>query len=308
MTRPISRGTEQKHREQTADPNIIMYFSTAHIFLCLLASAAALDPPAKRCSSQFRVFDNTAYTNVSVGYGTTNINWIPDYVCSPLTTGGALPSAQEWKSAVLQWNVYPGYPLVLDCENLYFSDESTADRYLEMLSTLQTWAADVVPTGQIIGWYGLPENTIPQLYGHYRRLIANHTKHAFFPSAYTFSDSLPKWNDSLNSVVKTIKAIDDTLPIWPYTWPQYHNNYTFFPVDLWKRELDILAGHEDINGFVVWGGKNHQVCNDSCQASAGQQPWLAATREFLIKLYGIYNGRPERIGAQTFDYDDSPCA
>lgn len=250
--------------------------------------------------SRFRVYDNTAYTNTSIGYGTTNINWIPNYVCSPLVKGGVLPSVEEWKNIVLQWNIYPGYPLVLDCEDLYFTAESTADLHLEILSALQTWAADVLPDDQIIGWYGLSGNTLPQLYDHYKELITNHSNHAFFPSAYTFSSSLSNWNNSLNSVVKIINNINDTLPIWPYTWPQYHGNYSFIPVDLWENELHILSNNDDIDGFVIWGGKNHAVCNDSCQGTAGQQPWLNATRTYLSNLYGIYNGQQQKSGGQLF--------
>ncbi|OOQ90784.1 hypothetical protein PEBR_02544 [Penicillium brasilianum] len=251
-------------------------------------------------ASQFHVFDNTAYTNTSIGYKSTNINWIPAYICNPLTQGGVIPSASDWKSIVLQWNIYPGYPLVLDCEDLYFTSTSTADTNLQILSTLQTWAAEVIPSGQIIGWYGLSGNTLSSLYGHYQSLIANYSNHAFFPSAYTFSSSLSTWNTSLNSVIRTINAIDDTLPIWPYTWPQYHNNYSFIPVDLWQNELAILSSNTNVDGFVIWGGKNHAVCNDTCQATAGQQPWLNATRSFLSNLYGIYNGEPQKTGAQAF--------
>ncbi|EED18694.1 hypothetical protein TSTA_124220 [Talaromyces stipitatus ATCC 10500] len=247
-------------------------------FILKVLSAAAVVGAAR--ASNFHVFDNTAYTNTSIGYQSTNINWIPAYVCNPLTKGGFLPSVTEWKNIVLEWNVYPGYPLVLDCEDIYFTNESTADLYLEILSSLQTWAAEVIPPGQIIGWYGL--------------------SHAFFPSAYTFSSSISTWNNSLNSVINTITAINDTLPIWPYTWPQYHNNYSFIPVELWETELEILSSNSHLDGFVIWGGKNYAVCNDSCQATAGQQPWLNATRSYLSNLYGIYNGKLQKTGAQIF--------
>ncbi|KAL4862066.1 hypothetical protein BDV12DRAFT_203405 [Aspergillus spectabilis] len=266
----------------------------AFLTLALLSAANAA------VRSDFRVFDNTAYTNTSIGYGTTNINWIPAYVCNPLTSGGVLPSEDMWKNIVLQWNIYPGYPLVLDCEDLYFTSTSTADLNLDLLSTLQTWAAQVVPPNQIIGWYGLSGNTLPSLYDHYRSLIANHTNHAFFPSAYTFTGSLATWNNSLTSVLNAIKTIDSTLPVWPYTWPQYHRNYSFFPVDLWQNELKALARNSYVDGFVIWGGKNHAVCNDACQATAGQQAWLNATRTYLTELYGLYGAEPERKGVQNF--------
>ncbi|KAJ6123867.1 hypothetical protein N7471_011184 [Penicillium samsonianum] len=251
--------------------------------------------------STFRVFDNTAYTNTSIGHGSTNINWIPAYVCNPLTKGGVLPSADEWKSIVREWNIHPSYPLVLDCEDLYFTSTSTADLYLEIMSTLQTWAADVIPADQIIGWYGLSGNTIPSLYPHYRSLIANHSNHAFFPSAYTFSDSLSTWQSSLSSVVAKIQAINSSLPRWPYTWPQYHGNYSFIPGALWESELEALAANEDIDGFVIWGGKNHAVCNDACQEVAGQEPWLNITRTYLDSLYGIYGREAEKTGAQLYN-------
>ncbi|KAJ5654394.1 hypothetical protein N7490_001397 [Penicillium lividum] len=251
-------------------------------------------------AASFHVFDNTAYTNTSIGYGTTNINWIPAYVCNPLTEDGVLPSADVWKAIVLEWNVYPSYPLVIDCEKIYFTSTSTADLHLEMMSTLQTWAADVIPSGQIIGWYGLSGNTISSLYDHYRSLIANYTSHAFFPSAYTFSDSISTWETSLTSVLKKINTINDSLPIWPYTWPQYHGNYSFLPSTLWEDELNYLADNSGVDGFVIWGGKNHAVCNDTCQSTAGQQPWLNVTRTYLDSLYGIYSGDAKVEGAQVF--------
>lgn len=252
-------------------------------------------------ASNFRVFDSTAYTNTSIGYGASNINWIPNYVCSPLVAAGALPSSSAWKSIVLEWNIYPGYPLVLDCENIYLSSASTADHNLEVMKTLQTWAAQVLPNDQIIGWYGLAGNTIPSLYPQYRSLIANHSNHAFFPSAYTFSSSLGTWNTSLNDVLGKAKDIDASIPVWPFTWPQYHNSpYSFYPVDLWSSQLDVLTGNQDVNGFIVWGGKNHQVCGDACQAIAGKQPWLNATRTYLKGLYGVYGGTPQKQGGQLF--------
>ncbi|KAJ5537807.1 hypothetical protein N7494_007286 [Penicillium frequentans] len=251
-------------------------------------------------ASTFRVFDDTAYLNTSIGYGTTNINWIPAYVCNPLTKGGVLPSADTWKDIVLEWNVYPSYPLVIDCEDLYFTDDSTADLYLEIMSTLQTWASDVIPSGQIIGWYGLSGNTIVGLYDHYRSLIANYSDHAFFPSAYTYSSSITTWHTSLTTVLEKINTINDSLPVWPYTWPQYHGNYSFIPSNLWEEELEILAENSDVDGFVIWGGKNHAVCDDACQDVAGTEPWLNVTRTFLDSLYGIYSGDASVSGSQLF--------
>jgi hypothetical protein len=252
-------------------------------------------------TTNFRVFDSTAYTNTSIGYGASSINWIPNYVCSPLVANGTLPSASTWQSIVLEWNVYPGYPLVLDCENIYLSSSSTADHNLLAMKTLQTWAAQVLPRDQIIGWYGLSGNTAASLYGHYRDLIANHSNHAFFPSAYTFSSSLASWNTSLNGVIAKIKTIDASLPVWPFMWPQYHNSpYDFYPVDLWESQLEVLTGNADVNGYVIWGGKNHQVCGDACQAIAGKNPWLSATRTYLRGLYGVYGETPQKEGGQLF--------
>ncbi|KAM3504259.1 hypothetical protein MY11210_008417 [Beauveria gryllotalpidicola] len=252
-------------------------------------------------ASPFFVFDSTAYTNTTIGFGTSNINWIPAYVCDPLVADGALPTRQDWQGIVAQWAVYPGYPLVLDCENIYLDSAETADANLATMQTLQTWAAAVLPAGQIIGWYGLAGNTPEALYEYYQALIANHSSHAFFPSAYTFSDSLSTWSDALDTVLAQSKAINGTLPVWPFMWPQYHNSpYSFYPVSLWQSQLQALEGNADVDGFVVWGGKNHDVCDDACQNVAGEQPWLNATRSFLEELYGIFNQSPERSGRQEF--------
>ncbi len=205
----------------------------------LLAALAGLALQAA-VAAGFRVFDNTAYTNTSIGFGSSNINWIPNYVCSPLLAGGSLPPAETWKAVVRQWAVYPGAPLVLDCEQLYLNDAATADTNLAWLAALQTWAAEVLPRGSVVGWYGLVGNTDAALYGHYRALIANHTPTAFFPSAYTFTDSHATWAASLTKVLAAAGAIDRSLPVVPYTWPQYHGNYSFFPVDLWTQEWEWL--------------------------------------------------------------------
>ncbi|TQV92009.1 hypothetical protein IF1G_09081 [Cordyceps javanica] len=252
-------------------------------------------------AQNFVVFDSTAYTNTSIGFGTSPINWIPAYVCNPLVADGAAPSRPDWQRIVAQWNVHPGYPLVLDCENIYLGSAATADANLATMQKLQTWAAEVLPAGQIIGWYGLAGNTPASLFGHYRALIANHSSHAFFPSAYTFSSSLDAWQKSLSTVLAQIKVINDSLPTFPFVWPQYHNSpFSFYPVSLWQNQLLGLKKNSDVDGFVIWGGKNHAVCNDACQAIAGAQPWLNATRSFLNELYGIYNQSPQRSGRQVF--------
>ncbi|KAM3532966.1 hypothetical protein MY4038_003781 [Beauveria bassiana] len=171
-------------------------------------------------ASPLFVFDSTAYTNTTIGFGTSHINWIPAYVCNPLVADGA------------------------------------------------------------------------------RRAPASH---ALFPSAYTFSGSFDEWRERLGTVIVQSKAIDGALPVWPFVWPQYHNSpFAFYPVSLWQSQLRALEGHEDVDGFVVWGGKNHAVCNDACQRIAGEQPWLEATRSFLGELYGIFNQSPERSGRQAF--------
>ncbi|KAM3543496.1 hypothetical protein ARSEF1564_003548 [Beauveria bassiana] len=210
-------------------------------------------------ASPLFVFDSTAYTNTTIGFGTSHINWIPAYVCNPLVADGALPTQQAWQRIVTPWAVHPGYPLVLDCENICLKSAATADANLATIS------------------------------------------HALFPSAYTFSGSFDEWRERLGTVIAQSKAIDGALPVWPFVWPQYHNSpFAFYPVSLWQSQLRALEGHEDVDGFVVWGGKNHAVCNDACQRIAGEQPWLEATRSFLGELYGIFNQSPERSGRQAF--------
>lgn len=268
--------------------------SLSIIASCLLFFGTAM--------ANFPVFDCTAYTNATIGYGTSNINWIPNYVCSPIVDGGKLPTKAQWQSIVLEWNVHPGFPLVLDCENLYLDSSSTADAHLATMKTLQTWAAGVVPSGQIIGWYGLVQNTDSSLQDHYRDLIANHSSHAFFPSAYTYvGKDLAAWNATLNSAISNANAIESSLPLWVFVWPQYHDSpNTFYSVDGWTARLNLLRDKAAVDGVVIWGGKNHAVCDSSCQMSAGSLPWLKATRTYLTALYGLYGDSPQKSGAQVF--------
>jgi hypothetical protein len=65
--------------------------------------------------------------------------------------------------------------------------------------------------------------------------------------------------------------------------------------------LEALASNEHVDGFVIWGGKNHAVCNDACQIVAGKEPWLNITRIYLDNLYGIYGSEVKETGAQLFN-------
>jgi hypothetical protein len=239
----------------------------------------------------FTVYDNTDYQNVTIGHGSTPINWVPNYVCSPLVSSGGLPDETQWKSIVSTWNEHPGYPLVLDCEDLYISgNASNALNHYQRLLSLQTWAAEVVPAGQTIGWYGLVGNTPSTYYSYYRQLIAAYPKHAYFPSAYTFSASTSTWKSTLESNIAIAQAVNSSIPIYPYIWPQYHSGstgvtaYSFIPAAQWTTELDDLHAESGLSGFVIWGGNNTAACNASCQAFA-DGPWVGATQTFLDSIY-----------------------
>jgi hypothetical protein len=153
--------------------------------------------------------------------------------------------------------------------------------------SLPAWARDVEPT-QIIGWYGLVENTSPANYSYYQDLIAQDSNTAFFPSGYTFSASEETWDATIQTAKTTAAAIDSSVPDILYIWPQYHPgstpaalSLTFIPAAQWSVELAQIA-EAGFPAVVIWGGLSTSgTCATTCESGARSEAWLSVTQSFL---------------------------
>ncbi|MFD7134775.1 discoidin domain-containing protein [Streptomyces sp. NPDC059894] len=257
----------------------------------LAAAALMLPSPAGAAADpDFTLYDNTEYASATIGGTSVVSSFVPNRVCTPLVENGALPGEDEWKSIVQSYNRNTDGPLALDCESLYLNSTSTAADHYTRLLQLQSWAREVAPD-QVIGWYGLLNNTISANYGYYRNLIAANPDTAFFPSLYTYSANETSWNSTLTADIAKAAAVDADVPLLPYIWPQYHGgsspaslDYTFIPAAQWSVQLATIV-ELGLPGAVVWGGwPISQTCDDACQAEAPTAGWLAATRSFLDEL------------------------
>ncbi|MFC8450848.1 discoidin domain-containing protein [Kitasatospora sp. NPDC057223] len=280
-------------RLRTALAGLIVCFAVgAPAAVGLPAGAATAVSAAATAGSAtgFTLYDNTAYTSApaGVGHGAVRSNLVPNYTCTPLVAGGALPGEAQWEAIVSAANVDPSAPLVLDCESLYLNGTAAnAADHLARLSQLQSWARKVAAPGQTIGWYGLLGNTSAAYRPLYQQLIQQDGPAAFFPSAYTFSANETTWSTTLTGNLATAAAIATGVPVYPYIWPQYHQGSSpdslslgFVPAAQWSYQLATL--HDlGLGGAVVWGGSNTTVCDPACQAAAAGQGWLAQTRAFL---------------------------
>lgn len=257
----------------------------------LAIAALTLPAPVQAAADPgFTLYDNTEYTSAAIGGTSVVSSFVPNRVCTPLVEDGGLPGEDEWKAIVQSYNRNTGGPLVLDCETLYLSSTSTAADHYARLLQLQTWAREVAPD-QVIGWYGLLNNTTDANYAYYRELIAADPDTAFFPSLYTYSTNETTWNTTLTADVTKAAAVDADVPLLPYIWPQYHGgsspsslDYTFVPTAQWSVQLATLS-ELGLPGAVVWGGwPISETCDDACQDAAPSAGWLAATRSFLSDL------------------------
>ncbi|MFD6421833.1 discoidin domain-containing protein [Streptomyces sp. NPDC060198] len=265
---------------------------TAVLTAVLVAAALAVPGPARAVTADpdFTLYDNTAYTSAALGGASVLSSFVPARICASLVADGALPGEAEWKSIVQSYNRSTDGPLVLDCETLYLNSTSTAADHYARLLQLQSWAREVAP-GQVIGWYGLLNNTISANYGYYRNLIAADPDTAFFPSLYTYSAGEDAWNTALTADVAKARAVDADVPLLPYVWPQYHGgsspsslDYTFVPAAQWSVQLATIR-ELGLPGAVVWGGwPISETCDTACQAAVPSSGWLAATRSFLGDL------------------------
>ncbi|WP_406482110.1 discoidin domain-containing protein [Streptomyces sp. NBC_01615] len=255
----------------------------------LAALALVLPAPPAAAATSFTLYDNTGYTSATIGSTSVVSSFVPARICAPLVEDGGLPTESEWKAIVEQYNRNTSAPLVLDCETLYFNSTSTvADHYARVLQ-LQTWAREVAPD-QVIGWYGLLNNTSSANYPYYRDLIAADPNTAFFPSLYTYSVSETDWNTTLTADIAKAESVDPDVPLLPYIWPQYHGgstptslDYTFIPAPQWSVQLATLR-ELGLPGAVVWGGwAISETCDDACQTEAPTAGWLDATRSFLAE-------------------------
>ncbi|MER5864822.1 discoidin domain-containing protein [Kitasatospora sp. NPDC002040] len=264
------------------------------LIVCLAVGAsAAVGLPAGAATvpdaaPAFTLYDNTAYASAAIGHGAVRANLVPNYTCTPLVAGNALPTEAQWKAIVVAANVNPAAPLVLDCESLYLTGSAAnAANHLQRLAQLQSWARAVTGPEQTIGWYGLLGNTAVAHRPLYQQLIQQAGPTAFFPSAYTFSANETSWSSTLTGNLATAAAIAPGVPVYPYVWPQYHQGSSpdslslgFVPAAQWSYQLATL--HDlGLTGAVVWGGSNTTVCDPACQAAAGSQGWLPQTRSFL---------------------------
>lgn len=265
--------------------------TAAAVVAALTVSLIAPATAQAAVATGFTVYDNTAYTSVDIGNGSVKSNTVPASVCDPLTAGGAMPAEATWQADVEAYDINPGGPLVLDCEDLYLTGTgSAAQAVYNDLSQLQAWARDVEPS-QVIGWYGLLENTTTANYPYYQDLIASDTNTAFFPSGYTFSASEETWDTTIQADAAKAAAIDSSVPVIPYVWPQYHQgsspsslSETFIPAAQWAVELAQIA-ESGMAGVVIWGGLSTSgTCSATCESEAGSEPWYSATEDFLTWL------------------------
>jgi hypothetical protein len=256
--------------------------AAAGLGLALMSAA-----PAHAITPDFTLFDDTAYTSATIGHGAVSANIVPNSTCTPLVTGGAMPTQAQWRSIVEADDVNTSAPLVLDCESLYLTGSATtAAANLADLEQLQAWAIAVAP-GQTIGWYGMIGNTDSAYYSDYQQLLSQDPNPAFFPSAYTFSTDESTWVSTLSSDLTEATAIDPSVPVYPYVWPQYHEAatpasiaLTFIPANQFSFELATI--HDlGLTGAVIWGGSNPSTCDSTCESEAGSEDWLPATQSYL---------------------------
>jgi hypothetical protein len=224
----------------------------------IIAAVLAVTPQPAHAAGTFVMYDNTSYTSATIGNGAVTSNLVPNSTCGPLVANGAMPTQAQLQSIVQADDTNPEGALVLDCESLYLTGSaSTAATHYQDLLQLQQWARAVEPD-QVIGWYGLLGNTSSSYYSYYQDLIA------------------------------AAPAINSTVPIYPYVWPQYHQgsspstlSLTFIPAAQWSEELATIQ-EEHLAGVVVWGGSSTSgTCDATCESTAGNQGWLPATQQFL---------------------------
>lgn len=264
---------------------------TAVTALAAAATVLLAAPTHAHAATTFTLYNNTAYTSASIGDGAVVSNLLPNSTCGPLTASGAMPTESVWQADVEAVDTNPSGALVLDCEDLYLNGTGSGvvTTYNDLLQ-LQTWARDVEPD-QLIGWYGLLNNTTSANYSYYQDLLAADSNTAFFPSLYTYDASEEDWDTTLSTDMTTASAISSSTPTYPYVWPQYHQgstpsslSETFIPAAQWSVELATIQ-EEGLAGAVVWGGSaSSGTCDSTCESEAGTEGWLAATQGFLTYL------------------------
>jgi hypothetical protein len=98
------------------------------------------------------------------------------------------------------------------------------------------------------------------------------------PSVYTFDDDLAQWHRRLLDDLALARQIAPGKPVYPYLWPQYHEDtpkaLLYLDASYWRFQL--LASYRYTNGAVIWSGGG----------PAGSGQWVAATAKFMHELTG----------------------
>lgn len=265
--------------------------------LAKIFTIAALLGSAFSLNHKFTVFDATEYPNMTIGYGTSPINHVPDYECDPLLKKG-LPSEKDWKKLIEKFALFPGYPMQLDCQGILEPHGINEDN-TQVMKTLQTWSAQVLPNNTIIGWFNLIEHTNVTNSRFYLDIIANYSNQAFFPAPILWDAVLKSWKRRITLQVGVAKNLGPELPLWPVLLTPIDDMARIW-VDNWKKQIEWLIENVAVNGFVVRGPGSYLPCVEDCLDRAPKSRWLRALRQRLTKLYGLYGDVPQREGAQVF--------
>ena len=168
---------------------------------------------------------------------------------------------------------------VIDIEHWPLKDSQinmrSIENYLSVLRSLKQEVPEIM-----IGYYG----AVPVIDFHgssakksssrYQDWIKNNNNvqpiadavDATFPSLYTIDPNRERWLDNAKSVVTESRRLAPNKPLYPFIWPNYHDQGGKYPedaeveADYWSMQLLYLSQHAD--GIVLWGGYKQKFRND----------------------------------------------
>jgi hypothetical protein len=234
--------------------------------------------------TDFRMFDNTSYTNVdlsSSGAIKSNIVYEGDIARLSGQTSDyikhhtpgvelELPPREAYEALVRRYGTNPG-PVVLDIESLYLTGApNVAQRHFDKLAQMLAWAHGALPC-KAIGVYGLLGNVAPEYVPLAQRLAVQ--QDAFFPSLYLVNEDPAAWRARLAERLAEAAAIDPIKPVYPYIWPEYHSGSAlagqYVPTEFWRFQL--TESRSLVDGVVIW----------SMRVPNTDPRWVAVTKQFM---------------------------
>lgn len=251
------------------------------------------------CDGQFTLYNSIHYPGIpsTYNYSGNSGNYVPylkgfilDYGAATggSNGGGCTPDASNIQQYSTEALNNPSWPVSFDMEiNWPTSGQALTDSVNNYISAVNIFKS--TNTQSPVSFYGLPpypnawrwsgvsgSSTFENVSKSAAFVSLANVVDYFSPSLYAYStDDTVTWRKYADTMVNAIrKYYSTTKPIYPYIWPQWHDNGNqLIDTATWNYQLNYL--YKITQGAIIWTGGTYNW--------DGNAPWWRTTKKFMAQ-------------------------